>query len=96
MTDVGGSPAIDEAGDEAGDRRPGRANRPRPKPRPEGGNRSRVTRGIEHDASTGLDIKVLSLPAPGQVILNFYLPKYKIYLKTSANSHVFKSWRPKK
>ena len=26
--------------------------------------------------------KVLVLPAPGQVILNFYLPKYKIYLPT--------------
>ena len=54
-TAVGGSPAIDEAGDEAGDWRPGRANRPRPKPRPEGGNRSRVTRGIEHDASNKLN-----------------------------------------
>ena len=29
---------------------------------------------------TGLDIKVLALPAPGQVILNFYLPKYKIII----------------
>ena len=28
----------------------------------------------------GLDIKVLALPAPGQVILNYYLPNYKIYL----------------
>ena len=30
--------------------------------------------------SSGLDIKVLVLPAPGQVVLNFHLPKYKIYL----------------
>ena len=29
---------------------------------------------------TGLDIKVLALPAPGQVILKFNLPNYKIYL----------------
>ena len=32
-------------------------------------------------AASGLNIEVLTLiPVPGQVILNVYLPKYKIYL----------------
>ena len=29
---------------------------------------------------SGIDIKVTVLPAPGQVILNFYLPKDRSYL----------------
>ena len=42
-------------------------------------------------ALTGLDIKVLVLPAPGQVVLNFYLPLYKIYLPNiNLGSHIWK------
>ena len=35
---------------------------------------------------SGFDIKVTVLPAPGQVILNFYLPQYKIYLPNINNN----------
>ena len=49
---------------------------------------------------TGVDIKVLLLPAPGQVILNFYLPKHNVYLpivtEKPAMAHIFESWLPKR
>ena len=39
--------------------------------------------------NAGLDIKVLVLPAPGQVVLSLYLPNYKIYMPNiNVRSHI--------